>query len=219
MQNSLALIFDMDGVIVDSTSVHTEAWRQYLGQQGITIADIEARMLGRHNDAIVRDFFAGCELTGEVILRHGAEKEKVYRSLIGSRVADRLVPGASDFIRRHSDLPLAVASNAEPANVDLILEAAGLRSVFRAVINGHEVARPKPFPDIFLRAAQVLETAPADCIVFEDSLTGVEAARAAGMRVVGVATTLRELPEVDLVIRDFQDGELEPWLRELSVPA
>ncbi|HET8546976.1 MAG TPA: HAD family phosphatase [Bryobacteraceae bacterium] len=219
MRNSLALIFDMDGVIVDSTAVHTESWRRYLGRHGITIEDIESRMLGRHNDEIVRDFFAATELTDEAVLHHGYEKERLYRSLMAPRLADHLVPGAADFIRRHAHLPLAVASNAEPANVDVLLEAAGIRHLFRAVINGHDVARPKPFPDIFLRAAELLSTAPADCVVFEDSAIGVAAARAAGMRVIGVTTTFREMTGVDLVVANFEDGEVERWLRELPVPA
>jgi beta-phosphoglucomutase len=219
MKNRLALIFDMDGVIVDSTAVHTEAWRQYLQLHGIEINDIQGRMLGRHNDDIVRDFFAGTELTGDLVLQHGYEKEKVYRGIIAPHVERHLIRGARDFVRRHAHLPLGLASNAEPANVDLILDRTGLRNCFPAIVNGHEVARPKPSPDIYLRAAELLNTAPADCIVFEDSETGVRAAKAAGMRVAGVATTVSALPGVDLLIADFDDEELEPWLREASVPA
>jgi beta-phosphoglucomutase len=219
MQRGLALIFDMDGVIVDSTAVHTEAWRQYLEQLGMTIAGVEHRMLGRHNDDIVRDFFAGTELADDAILHHGSEKEKLYRSIIAPHVERHLIRGAANFIRRHSHLPLGLASNAEPANVDLILERTQLRECFGAVVNGQQVARPKPFPDIYLRVAELLNTAPADCVVFEDSETGVRAGLAAGMRVVGLATSVSSLPGVDLLIHDFKDAELEPWLRELSVPA
>jgi beta-phosphoglucomutase len=175
-------------------------------------------MLGRHNDDIVRDFFAGTELTRDLILQHGYQKEKLYRSIMAPHVERHLIAGAADFVRRHSHLPLGLASNAEPANVELILNTTGLRDCFRAVVNGHEVARPKPFPDIYLRVAALLNTAPADCIVFEDSETGVRAARAAGMRVAGVATTISSLPGVDLLINDFKAGELERWLGEASVP-
>ena len=74
---------------------------------------------------------------------------------------------------------MAVASNAEPANVDFVLDAAGLRPYFRAVLDGHQVSRPKPYPDIYLRAAEILGSVPAECVIFEDSLTGIRAARAA----------------------------------------
>lgn len=80
------------------------------------------------------------------------------------------------------------------------------------MVDGHQVARPKPHPDIYLRAAELLDTLPQDCVVFEDSFTGIEAARAAGMAVVGIGTTHDQLPGVDLEIPDFMSPALEPWL-------
>ena len=79
-------------------------------------------------------------------------------------------------------------------------------------MDGHQVQRPKPFPDIYRRAAELLETRPADCIVFEDSYSGVEAARAAGMRVAGIGSTHPDLPGAALTAGSFLDGELESWL-------
>jgi HAD superfamily hydrolase (TIGR01509 family) len=219
MHRGVALIFDLDGVIVDSTASHIEAWRRYLLEHGISVGDLEQRMLGKHNTELVRDFFAGCELTPELISHHGSEKEKLYRALMGPRLGAHLVNGAVDFIRRHADLPLAVASNAEAANVEFILDAAGIRHCFRTVVNGHDVPRPKPSPDIYRRAAELLNASAADCIVFEDSEVGVAAGRAAGMRVVGLTTTLAEFRDVDLTIRDFEDSGLESWLRDLTVQA
>ena len=219
MHSGLALIFDMDGVIVDSTALHIEAWRRYLRKHGIKISDLEQRMLGKHNDELVRDFFAGTELTPDLIVHHGSEKEKLYRSIIGPQLDSRIVNGIFDFVRRHAHLPLGLASNAEPANVDFILQAAGIRRFFAAVVSGHDVARPKPAPDIFLRVAELLCIAPADCIVFEDSQVGVMAARAAGMRVVGVTTTLTDVRDVDLTITDFEDAGLERWLCDVALCA
>lgn len=210
----LGMVFDMDGVIVDSTAAHVEAWRRYLAGHGIGLDGIEHRMLGKHNGEIVREFFAGAELTAGEIAGHGAEKEKLYRQLIGPELQARLVPGIVEFLRRHREIPLAVASNAEPENVEFVLERAGIRDLFRVTMNGHEVARPKPDPEIYLRVADRLRLPPAQCIVFEDSLTGVEAGRAAGMRVVGVATTMTEFRNVELTIRDFHAPELEAWLRD-----
>jgi HAD superfamily hydrolase (TIGR01509 family) len=117
-----------------------------------------------------------------------------------------------EFLTHHRDLPMAVASNAEAANVQFVLDAAGLRSFFRAIVDGHQVSRPKPAPDVFLKAAELLAVAPRDCIVLEDSYSGVAAARAAGMRVVGLRTTHRELPGTDLAVDNFLAPELEEWL-------
>ena len=112
--------------------------------------------------------------------------------------------------------PMAVASNAERDNVRFILEEAKLTPYFRAVVDGYQVERPKPFPDIYLRTAELLGTPPADCIVFEDSHTGVQAARAAGMRVAGIGATHAELPGAALTVGSFLDPELEIWLQAQS---
>lgn len=212
MSQTIALIFDVDGVIIDSTSFHTEAWRSYLQQNGIEIAGIDRRMLGKHNDEIVRDFFRDCDLTGDEVFRHGARKEALYRKLIEPEFETVLVPGVSQFIRKYRYLPMGVASNAEAANVDFVLERAGIRDCFRAVVNGHDVKRPKPNPDIYLRAAELLGIKPGMCVVFEDSDTGVTAARAAGMGVIGVLTTLPGFDNVELAISDFLDPALDRWM-------
>jgi beta-phosphoglucomutase-like phosphatase (HAD superfamily) len=105
-----------------------------------------------------------------------------------------------------------VASNAERANVDFVLDQGGLRHYFRVVVDGHQVRHPKPHPEIYLLTAQLLGIPPQDCLVFEDSLYGVEAARAAGSRVVGVLTTHDHLPGADLEIDNFSNGNLSEWL-------
>lgn len=212
-----ALIFDMDGVIVDSTATHTEAWVVYLRDQGMTADNLAARMLGRHNHDLVRDLFAPLELTEEVVIQHGAKKEALYRQMIGPVLEARLVPGIREFLHTYRDTPMAVATNAERANVEFVLEETGLASFFKAVVHGDMVSRPKPFPDVFVTAARRVGYDPRDCVVFEDSLTGIQAARAAGARVVGLSTTMDDLPGVDLTIRDFRDPQLEPWLQELFV--
>jgi HAD superfamily hydrolase (TIGR01509 family) len=108
---------------------------------------------------------------------------------------------------------MGVASNAEPENVAFVLEEAGLRRYFRVVVDGHQVHNPKPHPDVYLRAAELLETVPANCIVFEDSHSGVAAAVAAGMRVIGLCTTYVNLPGTVLTIDNFLSGDLESWLQ------
>ena len=212
MARELALIFDMDGVIIDSNPVHRQVWAAYNRRFGIeTDEAMQQRMYGRRNDDIVRDFF-GAHLTLEEVRAHGAAKEQLFRETIGPVLNEALVPGLREFLEQHRHQPLGVATNAEPENVEFLLDTARLRPYFRAVVDGHQVARPKPHPDIYLRAAELLDTLPQDCVVFEDSFTGIEAARAAGMAVVGIGTTHDQLPGVDLEIPDFMSPALEPWL-------
>lgn len=209
----LALVFDMDGVLIHSTPVHNEAWQTYLRRHGMECDphSIEVSMLGKHNADIVRIFF-GHGLPEADVARHGARKEEIYRRLMGPRLRGRLVPGVVDFLSRLAGAALGLATNAEPENVAFVLDGAGLRNCFQAVVAGHDVARPKPDPEIYLRVAALLGRDARNCIVFEDSMTGVAAARAAGARVVGVTTTTARLSGCDLVVADFLDARLPPWL-------
>lgn len=209
----LALIFDLDGVVVDSMPVHALAWQRYLSGLGISWTDVATRMHGRRNDEIVRDFL-GQGAEERVVLAHGAAKERLFREMMRDQLHDRLVPGIADFLARRDGAPMALATNAERANVDFVLDGAGLRRFFRVIIDGSEVRHAKPAPDIYLLAAQKLGAAPADCIVFEDSPVGVAAARAAGARVAGILSHLDALEGVGIAVRDFRSMELETWLAE-----
>jgi beta-phosphoglucomutase len=215
----LGLIFDMDGVLIDSTPKHTEAWHLYLKRHGLEIPELEARMLGKRNDAIVRDFFSDNQMPEEDVLAHGARKEQLYRDIIKNDVGHYMVPGVISFLERHKELPIGLATNGEPANVDLVLGSTNIQKYFKAVVSGHEVTLPKPHPDIYLKVADMLGIPPQSCVVFEDSLTGIEAARAAGMRVVGLTTTFATLPGVDLSVPNFLDSGLEPWLQSIAASA
>jgi beta-phosphoglucomutase family hydrolase len=215
----LALIFDMDGVIVDSNPLHRETWEAFNSRYGLqTTEAMHAFMYGKRNDAIVRHFF-GDGLPDDEVAARGAAKEALYRQMARSRLEEMLVPGVRDFLDTFRGTPMAVASNAEPENIGLILDGAGLRPYFQAVVDGHQVANPKPHPEIYLRVADILGIAPANCIVFEDSLTGVQAGLAAGMRVVGFRTTHVDLPGTNLSVDNFHNGELRRWLATATVVA
>jgi len=203
----------MDGVIIDSNPAHREAWRIYNSRFGIeTDEAMHQRMYGKRNDEIIRDFF-GSHLTAEEVFVHGAAKERLYREMMAGDMHGALVPGVREFLERHAASPLALATNAEPANVEFLLDSVDLRRYFRVVVDGHQVHKPKPHPEIYLHTAGLLAVDASDCIVFEDSFTGLEAARAAGMRTVGVKTTHPALPDADLAIDNFLSPELEPWLQ------
>lgn len=215
MPNISAFIFDMDGVIVDSNPWHCIAWERYNRGHGLEMTEeMRQRMYGKRNDELIRDFF-GRHLGDAEVAAHGAAKETLYREMMRPHLNRSLVPGIREFLARHRDMALAVATNAEPPNVDFVLDETGLRHFFRVVVNGHEVSNPKPHPEIYLRVADALGVPPQECIVFEDSHTGVEAGLAAGMRVVGITTTHEDLAGISLAIRDFEDPALETWLNSL----
>ena len=216
LAEGLALIFDMDGVLVDSNPVHREAWAAFNRRYALeTTEEMHERMYGRRNDAILRDFF-GPDLTPAEIQTRGAAKEALYREMIQDRVEDFLVPGVREFLGAHPSVPKALATNAEPENVEFVLDRSGLRTQFQAIVGGHQVRHPKPHPEIYLAASHLLGVPAANCIVFEDSHSGVQAAIAAGMRVVGICTTHDNLPGSAIAVDNFLSGDLRRWLGRQS---
>jgi len=212
INSELALLFDLDGVVIDSMPTHTLAWERYLEANGVDPRDIEARMHGKRNDDLVRDLL-GADLDEAAIFEHGAAKERLYREMIGATLEAKLVPGIREFLAEASKMvPLALGTNAERANVDFTFDAAGIRKYFSAIVDGSQVPRAKPAPDVYLRGAELLGVNPANCIVFEDSPVGIVAARAAGMRAVGLLTHAASLENVDVAVRDFLQPELGSWL-------
>ncbi len=213
----LAMIFDLDGVLIHSMPLHVVAWERYLHKLGVRVENLEARMHGKRNSELVRDFL-GDTVSEDAAFQHGLAKERLFRELLTEEGLDRFqVPGVREFLERHRDIPKAIGSNAEPENINFVLDHFHLRPYFQAVVNGLEVKRPKPFPDIYLKAARHLGAEPERCLVFEDSPTGVEAGVAAGMRVIGVETTPTTFTDIALRIHDFHDPLLEPWLQSQGV--
>jgi HAD superfamily hydrolase (TIGR01509 family) len=203
----------MDGVIVDSNPLHRESWAEYNRRQGVeTTEEMHRRMYGKRNDMIVRDFL-GAHLSDEEVFAHGAAKEALYREMLAPRLIETLVPGLREFLERHAGIPKAVATNAEPPNVEFVLREAGLARFFQAIVDGHQVPNPKPHPDVYLRAADLLGIPTHECVVFEDSHGGVAAGLAAGMRVIGITTTYSDLPGASLLVHDFNDPAIEAWLQ------
>ena len=197
---------------MDSNPVHREAWAAFNRKYGIdTTEEMHQRMYGRRNDQIVRDFYGDQLSPGEVEVR-GAEKEAIYRKMMADRLRESLVPGLLEFLDDYMDVPKALATNAETENVDFLLDRADLRKYFRVVIDGRQVKNPKPDPEIYLRAAELLGFSPEDCVVFEDSYTGVAAGLSAGMKVVGLYTTHGDLPGTSIAVHNFLSWDLRRWL-------
>jgi HAD superfamily hydrolase (TIGR01509 family) len=209
----------MDGVIVNSNPLHRQAWEAFNRRYGLeTTEAMHDAMYGRCNKDIVRRFY-GNEISEDEVVCRGAGKEALYRELARERIHDMLVPGILDFLEYFRESPMAVASNAEPENIRLILDNAHLRPFFPVIVDSHQVTHPKPHPEIYLRVAELLQTPPANCIVFEDSYAGVQSALSAGMRVVGIRTTHDDLPGTNLTIDNFENGDLRRWLADERVVA
>ena len=214
-QAKRALIFDMDGTIVDNMAFHTKSWITFFERRGHAIdADAFFRATaGRQGGEIIRSHF-GADLGDEEVMTLNHEKEAVYRELYAPH--RKAVEGFEDLIAdaKSQGMALAVGTAAPPANVEFTLDGLDLRRHFDAIVGATDVARGKPHPDVFLEAAKRCGAEPADCIVFEDAPLGVEAARRAGMRAVVLTTTLpaeafAEFDNVITIVSDFSQLSLD----------
>lgn len=214
----LAAIFDMDGVIADTNPYHTIAWREYYQRNGkpLSDADFVKHVSGNHNRAIARHLFEGKDLTDAEAYQIGDEKEALFRELYAPHIVP--VPGIPAFLKvlKAAGIKTAVATSAPVENLDFVMEKLGLRDYFDVLLHEKLVSRPKPDPEIYQKAMSMLGVDPADSVIFEDSMTGIKAARAAGAYVVGVTTTHtpEELAEVaDFVIQDFEELDVSSLKR------
>lgn len=201
-----AVIFDFDGVIVDSHPVHMQAWKAFLHSKGKAVNDVELSFVreGAKRKEILRHFLG--ELNPEQVANYGAEKDKLFQDHANEV---KLVPGFTEFLLQLDSigLPSAVASSGSRGRVEQALELFNLRKRFRAVVTGNDVERGKPDPSLFLLAAQILQVDASQILVCEDAVAGVLAAKSAGMKCVGIASNGREYTlkqaGADLVVNDF----------------
>jgi len=211
-----AVVFDMDGVLVDSEPLHHESTNLVLGEHGVRLTECEnRRYLGWNERAFwtaLREKFGLPGAVPELIRR----RQEVVTDLFlkrGLPIADGVARTLEALAAR--GLPLAVASSSERAVIDEVLARGGIAHFFRAIASGDEVTRGKPDPEIYRLAARRLGVEPARCLAFEDAPHGVRAALAAGMRCVRVVTsTTRDLefPSVDATIASFRELDLEAVL-------
>jgi beta-phosphoglucomutase family hydrolase len=189
-----AVLWDLDGTLVDSADYHWRAWRDTLARAGSAITYEQfLDGFGQKNDRILRMWF-GADLAPRRIEELGGDKEAAYRRITEAEGLSPL-PGAAAWLEslRQSGWKQAIASSAPRANVDLMLRVAGLERYFDARVAAEDVSIGKPDPEVFLAAASQLGLTPSRCIVVEDALAGIEAARRAGMKCIGV-TTVMPLP-------------------------
>lgn len=214
MRQPIAFIFDIDGTMVNSMETHAKAWLELFKQIGMEYEEQDLRRLivGRTTDDILRQALGGNASAAE-LNRLAQLKETIFRQLYSSHLTP--IPGLLNFLEKSRQLgiPLAVASSAGRENIDFILSGLGVMSFFNAILGDEAGCRSKPYPDIYLAAARRLGVRAQDCLVFEDSAVGIQAALRANMTVVALATSLtpqeiRQRFSVAMVIHDF--NEIDP---------
>jgi beta-phosphoglucomutase len=185
-----AVIFDMDGVLIDSHPVHKRAWRRFLSSvdRDVTDEQLDFVLDGRKREDILRHFFG--ELTSQQVAAFGRSKEEMFREEASEVVA---ISGVVSFLDELAlaDIPVALASSASASRVEFILERLQLRSRFSAIVTGDDVHHGKPDPTIFKKAADRINVSYGDSLVIEDAVSGVIAARNAGMKCMAIASNGR----------------------------
>lgn len=207
-----AFIFDMDGVLVDSNPTHKIALKQFCKQHGfdLTEAQLREKIYGRTNRDWLLNLFG--DLSEETIRKYADEKETLFRELYNDI---KPVAGLIPFLEKLDSLkiPRAIATSAPRANVDFTLSRTHIERFFSIILDDSFVSRGKPDPEIYLKSAAAIGFDPSQCVVLEDSLSGVKAGMLAGCKVVGVTTThtREELAKTNFNIDNFEDLDPE-WL-------
>lgn len=205
------IIFDLDGVVVDSHAAHLQAWKELFESIGTEVADEDLAFVieGRRREEILRHFLG--ELSQDRIADYGDRKEALFR---GYAPEVKTIPGVLEFLELSQDagLQVALASSAGRARVKYMLKGLGLDSRFRVVVSGDDVAAGKPDPQVFRLAAAGLRLSPDELLVCEDAVCGVEAAKAAGMKCLAIAAngrgTLLKEAGADRIVPDFRSTNL-----------
>ncbi|SDM43148.1 haloacid dehalogenase superfamily, subfamily IA, variant 3 with third motif having DD or ED/beta-phosphoglucomutase family hydrolase [Catalinimonas alkaloidigena] len=186
-----AVIFDMDGVLVDSNPMHKKSIQKFTEKYGLELSEQELRekVYGRNNREWIPYLFHDEAMSPEQVKRYADEKESMFRDMYRDTI--ELLPGLRGFLNalQATQIPYAIATSAPRANVDFTLDETGTTRYFTTILHEAHFDKGKPDPEIYLKAAAALRFEPARCIVFEDSLAGVESGHRAGCHVIGITTT------------------------------
>jgi beta-phosphoglucomutase family hydrolase len=217
MATTKGVLWDMDGVLVDSGEAHYQSWKAVLPDYGMSMSrEFFRKTFGMNNEAILRRLLED-ELTPELLNEISLRKEEKFRELVRGRV--ETLPGVLDWLERLQDqgFRMGVASSAPPANIDALIDELALRPYFDTLVSGQDMPG-KPDPALFLEVALQLDAAPARCVVVEDAVAGVEAAKRAGMKCVAVTTTnpAQALDEADIVVDRLDALAQDTFLRLLN---
>jgi len=212
------VIFDFDGVIVDSEASHELCWHKVAARRGKTLSrDVFLHGFGLKNERFIKELLAWTQDDDEVaaIIQ---EKETYFQEYIATHPLPA-INGVEGCIRKLADrsIPYVIGSSSILKNIELVLQGMKLNSYFPYIVSGEDVRVGKPNPEVFLRCAELISMPPERCVVFEDAFAGIEAAKRANMRAVAVTTTFSEESffqksfAPDALIADFKDLELDAF--------
>tara|TARA_B100000941_G_scaffold106395_1_gene74413 strand:- start:887 stop:1576 length:690 start_codon:yes stop_codon:yes gene_type:complete len=211
------LIFDLDGVIADTAHLHYKAWCKIGDQLGFNLSKAQNEKLkgvSRKDSILKIANWAGKSFTEAELDAFALEKNENYLSYCQTLGTKDILPGVYDFINASVNKGLKLAVGSASKNAKLILQKLGIINLFSIVVDGNVVENSKPDPEVFLKSAEILELEPKNCIVFEDSQAGIQAAIKAGMFSVGVG--LENLRSCDHKIENFEGLDPEELLTQLS---
>lgn len=209
-----ACIFDLDGVIVDTAKYHYIAWKQLADELGFLFTEDHNELLKgvsrmRSLDILLEiGHIKKSEEEKQVL---AAEKNERYVAYISRMTPQEILPGVTPFLKGLKEKGIKAALGSASKNAPMILDRIGLLSWFDVIIDGNHVSKAKPDPEVFLKGAASLKVHPSECIVFEDAIAGIEAAKNGGMHCVGIGDA-KVLHDADLVIPGFEDFTAEKLL-------
>jgi beta-phosphoglucomutase len=203
-----AAIFDIDGTMIDNNAYHLQAWREYLQNIGRQVTDQEykANINGRTNHDAV-EYIYGRSMSVQEAEKFYLEKERIYRRLYAPDI--KPVAGLEYLLQQlqQTGVSMAIATSGIMVNIDFLFQHIPIKEFFSEIVYSKHIQKGKPDPEIYNITAQKLAADAADCIVFEDSIAGIQAAKSAGMKVVAITTThpADELRQADKIVSDFSE--------------
>ena len=204
--NTKAVIFDLDGTLIDNNAFHLKTWKVYLEKIGMDISEEAYRknINGRTNkDAL--EYIYNRKMTNEEAMVYALEKEALYREIYKADI--KPVNGLLELLEAFHkiNIPMAIATSGIQVNIDFMFEHIPIKQYFKQVVNSSHISKGKPDPEIYIKTASLLNIAAENCLVFEDAVVDVNAAHAAGMKVIAITTTQskEELKDAEMIISDF----------------
>jgi beta-phosphoglucomutase family hydrolase len=203
-----AAIFDLDGTLIDNNTYHLQSWLQYLKDMNreMTEEEYKANVNGRTNKDVI-EYIYQRKMNDKEAMKYAHEKEAIYRELYAPYI--KPVPGLLELLEklRSLSIPMAIATSGIQVNIDFLFEHIPIRSYFDVIVNSAHISKGKPDPEIYIKTSELMKVPPVECLVFEDAVVGINSAKAAGMKVVGVLTTHKaeELSGADILIKDFSE--------------
>lgn len=200
-----ACIFDLDGVIVDTVPAHYVAWKAMADELNIPFSEEDNEHLKglSRTESMLKILELGNVTKSEnEIADYTTRKNNIYVEIISKMTHQDILPGVLDFIQQLKDNGIATAIGSSSKNTPTILKAVGLDTTFDAIVDGNQVTHSKPDPEVFLKGAAKLGVKPEECVVLEDAISGVEAAKRGGMKCVGVGDP-SVLGAADVIVPDL----------------